>query len=414
MPRLTLPDFAPHAGQKRILAGRRLRNVACMGRRFGKTHLMVEVIVNMPGGALGGIDGRGKKGLPCAWYAPNDSYFTKVFQGIASQYAPVIRRANTSPRPIIEFTNGGSIDFWTLENPMKCGRGNFYARAVVDEAAHARYLQDAWEQTIEYTLADLNGDAWFISTPLGLNYFHTLFQRGRADSATYDPKWASFTAPSMENPYLPDGWMEEKRATSPQLVFAQEVLAQFITFGAGLVKPEMLVTGECPAHLPVTLGVDLAISEREGADFTAIAALARDAESGRVYVKEVERFRAPFSEVLTRIKAAAARHRPRLIAIEQTQYQAAVVQELTRTTTLPVRGVRPDRDKVTRFAPLLTRFEQLQVRLDPAGCAGWLRDELLSFPAGEHDDAVDAMAYAWAGLQLGAVAHPMAISVTGP
>jgi len=396
MPRITLPDFTPHPGQRRILAGRRARNVACMGRRYGKTFLLTEVLLNLPGGALGGADGSGRKGLPTAWYAPNDSYFTKVFQGIASQYAPVIQRANTAPRPIIEFKNGGSIDFWTLENPMKCGRGNFYARVVVDEAAHARYLQDAWEQTIEYTLADLNGDAWFISTPLGLNYFHTLYQKGNPASSSYDPEWACFSAPSFENPYLPAGWMEEKRANVPALVYAQEVLAQFVTFGAGLVKPEMLIDGPCPPGLPVTLGVDLAISERDGADFTAIAALARDPATGLVYIKEVERFRGAFSEVLNRIRAAAARHNPRLIGIEQVQYQAAVVQELTRTTTLPIRGIRPDRDKVTRFAPLLTRFEQHQVRLDPSGCPAWLRDELLSFPSGEHDDGVDALSISWA------------------
>lgn len=47
--------------------------------------------------------------------------------------------------------------------------------------------------------------------------------------------WISHTAPSMDNPHLPPGWMEEQRETMPELVFAQEVLAQFVTFGAGLV-----------------------------------------------------------------------------------------------------------------------------------------------------------------------------------
>jgi hypothetical protein len=73
--------------------------VACMGRHWGKTACMTEVLVNYPGGALAGVDGKGRKGLPTAWYAPNESYFQKVFQGIASAYAPVIRRACTAPRP---------------------------------------------------------------------------------------------------------------------------------------------------------------------------------------------------------------------------------------------------------------------------------------------------------------------------
>lgn len=365
-----------------------------MGRRYGKTMLMQDVILNQKGGAISGARNDGRHGLPCAWYAPNDSYFSRVFQDIARQYAGVIRKATSQPRPVIEFRNGGRLDFWTLENPMKCGRGNHYARVVVDEAAHARHLQEAWEKTILWTLADLDGDAWFISTPNGINYFHDLYLKGQGE----DADWISHQAPSIDNPYLPAGWMQEQRETMPELVFAQEVLAQFVTFGAGLVKPEHLVDGIAPAGLPVVLGVDLAISEREGADWTAIIAMARDTATGLVYVIEAERFRAGFSDVLNRIRAAAARHHPVSIAVEQTQYQAAVVQELLRTTSLPVRGIRPDRDKLTRFLPLLTRYERRQVRHDPAGVPAWFRDELLSFPEGANDDGVDAAAYSFLAL----------------
>lgn len=397
MPRLTLPDFNPHPGQARLLAGAKKRNAVCMGRRWGKTLTLQEVILNRPGGALAGRDGWGRQGLPCAWYAPNDSYFALVYKYISRTYAPVIRRATSQPRPVIEFRNGGRIDFWTLENPMKCGRSNHYARVVIDEAAHARHLKDAWEQSIIWTLADLDGDAWFISTPKGINYFHHLYRLGATD-----PAWMSQTAPSTENPYLPPGWMEEQRSKMPELVFAQEVLAQFVTFGAGLIKPEYLVDGTAPPGLPITLGVDLAISEREDADWTAIVALSRDPVTGILYVREAERHRCGFNEVLGRIKAAAARWNPGVIAVEQTQYQAAVVQELARTTKLPVHGVRPDRDKRTRFVPVLTRYEQRLMRHDPSGVPDWFREELLAFPQGAHDDGVDALAYAWIGLGLAA------------
>lgn len=393
VPSLTLPPFDPHPGQARLLAQAKARNVACAGRRFGKTLAMIELILNRQGGALAGRDGYGRRGLPTAWYAPNDAYFSRVYQDIAHQYAPVIRKATSQPRPVIEFRNGGRVDFWTMENPMKCGRGNHYARVVIDEAAHARHLKTAWEQTIVWTLADLDGDAWFISTPNGLNYFHDLYRK-----ALSDPAWVSQTAPSTDNPYLPEGWMEEQRAQMPELVFSQEVLAQFVTFGAGLVKPQHLIDGPAPHGLPVVLGVDLALSERQDADFTAIVAMARDPATGVVYIREVERHRCSFNEVLNRIKAAADRHRPSIIAIEQTQYQAAAVQELTRTTNLPVRGIRPDRDKLTRFLPLLTRYEQQQVRHNPSGVPAWFRDELLSFPESQHDDGVDAAAYAFMAL----------------
>jgi predicted phage terminase large subunit-like protein len=211
--------------------------------------------------------------------------------------------------------------------------------------------------------------------------------------------------PSTTNPYIPAEEIEAKRGELPELVYRQEYLAEFVTFGAGLVKPEHIIDGAPPAGLPVVLGVDLAISEKQGADWTAIAALSRDPTSGLVYVREVERHRAGFNEVLNRIKAAADRWKPALIAVEQTQFQAAVVQELTRTTALPVRGVRPDRDKLTRFLPLLTRYEQGQVRHDPAGVPPWFRDELLAFPEGRNDDGVDAAAYAFAALANSGGSH---------
>ena len=34
---------------------------------------------------------------------------------------------------------------------------------VVDEAAHARHMRIAWEKAILATLADYQGEAWFIS-----------------------------------------------------------------------------------------------------------------------------------------------------------------------------------------------------------------------------------------------------------
>lgn len=388
MTRILIPPIALHGGQQRILESPARYKVIAAGRRFGKTLLAVEWLALMDGGAIDGAS--------VAFFSPTYKLLADVWADFERTLRPVTRKANKTEQRI-ELITGGKIDFWTLEDP-DAGRGRKYHRLVIDEAAHARYLKEAWERAISPTLTDYRGDAWFISTPNGLNYFYEIFQRGCDPSY---PDWESFHMPSAANPHLRPEEIETKRRELPELVFRQEYLAEFVTFGGGLVKPEMLVMGECPPGLRPVLGVDLAISERDGADYTAIVAMARDPDSGVIYIKEVERFRAGFHEVLTRIKAAAARHNPSIVAIEQTQFQAAVVQELARTTTLPVRGVRPDRDKVTRFAPLLTRFEQRLVRLDPSGCQAAFRDELLAFPDSTHDDMVDAASYAFAALGMG-------------
>lgn len=381
---IAIPPMDFHAGQQAILDSEARFRVVSAGRRFGKTLLSVEWMALMEGGAV--------DGLPVAFFSPSYKLLLDVWGDMEQTLRPIIAKANKTEMRI-ELVTGGLIDFWTLED-INAGRGRKYARVVVDEAAHARYLKDAWEQAISPTLTDYAGSALFISTPKGINYFHELYQRGVNGA----PDWASWHMPTTINPHISAAEVDRYRAELPELVFRQEYLAEFVTLGAGLVKPDHLKDGIAPTGLPVVLGVDLAISEREGADWTAIVAMSRDPATGLVYVIEAERHRAGFADVLDRIKAAAARHKPTLIAIEQTQYQAAVVQELTRTTSLPVRGVRPDRDKLTRFLPLLTRYEQGQVRHNPSGVPAWFRDELLSFPEGQHDDGVDAAAYCWASI----------------
>jgi predicted phage terminase large subunit-like protein len=380
--KICIPPIALHAGQRRILESRARFRVASCGRRFGKTLLAVEWLALMPGGAI--------DGTPTAFFAPTYKILLDVWADMDRTLKPVTRKANKTEMRI-ELITGGKIDFWSLED-ANAGRSRKYNRIILDEAAHARYLQEAWERAISPTLTDYRGEAWFISTPNGLNYFHTLFQR-----SNNDPDWESFQMPTSVNPHIDPAEIEMARQQLPELVFRQEYLAEFVTFGAGLVRPEYIRRGTPPAIRHVVLGVDLAIGTKTTNDWTVIAAMGRD-DTGRPWVLEVERFRAGFAEIVQRILAAGARWNPALVAVEEVQYQAAVVQELARTSALPVRGVRPDRDKITRFLPLLTRYERGEVYHDPARVPAWLEEELVSFPQGEHDDGVDALSYAWAGL----------------
>ncbi|MDY0274787.1 MAG: phage terminase large subunit [Desulfomicrobium sp.] len=379
---IVVSPIALHPGQESILEGKTRFKTIAAGRRFGKTLLACNWLGLMPGSAM--------SGKPVGFFAPTYKLLLDVWTDMERVLRPVTRKANKTEMRI-ELITGGRIDFWTLED-QDAGRGRKYARIVIDEAAHARYLKDAWERAIAPTLTDYQGEGWFISTPKGLNYFYDLYQRG-LDPGHHD--WQSWHMPTTANPHISVEEVERYKEELPDLVFRQEYLAEFVTFGAGLVKPDMILTEQVPPGLPVVLGVDLAISEKQGSDYTAIVAMTRHPGSGVVYVMEVERHRCEFHEVLERIKDAAARHNPGLIAIEKVQYQAAVIQELTRTTSLPVRGIRPDKDKLTRFMPLLTRYEQHQVRHDPARVPAWFREELLSFPEGLHDDGVDAASLAF-------------------
>jgi len=124
----------------------------------------------------------------------------------------------------IELYGGGVIDFWSLEDPNSI-RGRKYKRAVVDEAAVARNLQEAWTRVIRPTLTDLKGDAWFLSTPKGKNnYFYDLFNNKEKFN-----DWSSWQLPTSSNPYIDPKEIEEARQQLDPLTFAQEYLASFIT-----------------------------------------------------------------------------------------------------------------------------------------------------------------------------------------
>ena len=374
--RLALPR--PHEAQKVILREAKRYNVLACGRRFGKTTL---------GGNLLS-DPVLKDALPCAWFAPTYRLLEEAYNDHKRIYQPVIRRAVQKPAPRIELITGAAIDYWTLDDPSTVARGRKYKRVIIDEAAMARHLEQAWTEAIRPTLTDYKGDAFFLSTPKGSNYFKTLY-----GMAGQDDDWMAWQMPTTANPWIDATEVDKAGESLPSIAFRQEYLAEFVDAAGARIKREWLRYGDCPEGLPTYIGVDLAISTKSEADYTGVAVVSRG-EDGTIYVRDINRTRADFASVLRFIEAMADKWKPSMIGIEQVQYQAAVVQELLRRTKLPIRGIRPDRDKVTRFAPLEARYEQSQV-MHCQGLPAYFEDELLSFPVGRHDDVVDALAYAW-------------------
>lgn len=275
-------------------------------------------------------------------------------------------------------------------------RGEGIDDLIMDEADFQP--RETWEQVLRPALADRRGGALLISTPnVEGGWFHELFERGQGT----DPSWRSWSFPSATNPHLAPAEIEAARASLPSIVFRREFGAEFVSSAGARVQRAWLHRGEPPDGLEVAMGVDLAISTKQGADYTAAVVLGRVPEgqptAGRIYVLDAQRTRVSFAQALAFVRSVAETWSPQSIVVEQVQYQAAAVQELLRTTDLPVRGVRPDKDKLTRFQPLEARYEHGLVWHAP-GLAPEFERELLSFPVGDHDDLVDAAAYAYQAL----------------
>ena len=188
-------------------------NILNIGRRAGKTYLGVHLALEVA------LDGH-----PVGWFSPKYKYVLEAWRDLLRPVSGVTTKVNATERRI-ELKGGGSIEVWTLED-QDAGRSRKYKRAIIDEAAMAANLKTSWEESIRPTLTDLIGDAWFLSTPKGLNYFHDLFKRGQ-DSESY-PTWKSWQLPSSVNPFLPPAEIEAARKELPVMVFSQEYLAEFI------------------------------------------------------------------------------------------------------------------------------------------------------------------------------------------
>jgi predicted phage terminase large subunit-like protein len=155
--------------------------------------------------------------------------------------------------------------------------------------------------------------------------------------------------------------------------------------------------------LNIAIGVDPAIGQGDRHDYFAacVVGVAGDAVK-QVYVLEVLRIRQRFAEQLDSLLALASRWRPRLVAVENTAYQAALTQAAWEAG-LPVKGMVEQRPKAVRIEAAAVPAAQGRVYLPVA--AHWVagfREEALDYPAGRHDDQLDAFARAMeAALSLG-------------
>lgn len=265
MTTLTIHLKKPHQGQKRILREAKRFNVVACGRRWGKTALGLHRL------SRPALDGH-----PVAWFAPTYKYLKEAWRDFTKALKPVILRSNETEYRI-ELVTGGTIEFWTLED-VDSGRGRKYKRIAVDEAAKTKNLEKWWTDAGRATLADLQGDADFYSTPRGRNFFWRCFTLGEDAN---NPDWASFRSPSMENPHVPAPEWEELKSGLPERAYRQEILAEFIDEAGGVFRcvSESVVRGRRNNEPPIPgatycTGIDLARVE----DFTVITVFNRQGE----------------------------------------------------------------------------------------------------------------------------------------
>lgn len=299
-------------------------------------------------------------------------------------------------------TELGSILFRTMEDPDKLV-GYEVAHSLLDEldTLPMAKAEMVWQKALarnRLRVPDGSVNSMAVgTTPEGFRFVYEQWGRdtAKAEAAGY----RLFRGRTMDNKHLPADYVANLRDLYPANLLEAYLNGEFVNLNDGLVqrhwfKPSTIAPNGIKSLL---MGVDLAISLRDGADSSAL--VVGGLVDGVFHVVHAASLRGTFHEVQTWIKREAAAWKPAVISIEAVQYQLAAVQELMRTTTLPVIPARPDKDKAARLAPLAARYEQGMVHHAPANSQNAIKaleDELTAFPNGAHDDLVDALVYAWA------------------
>lgn len=147
------------------------------------------------------------------------------------------------------------------------------------------------------------------------------------------------------------------------------------------------------------ISVDLAISEKERADYSVFCVGGMD-ESGILHIRNIVRARMDGAEIVETLLALQRTYEPVAFGIEDMQVTKAIGPYLNRemierNTFLNIVLMKPHKsDKLTRAQAIRARMRAGGVKFDRGG--DWystLEDEVLSFPRSRHDDQVDALAY---------------------
>lgn len=349
MPILTLTLPTPHKAQRVLLRNAARYNAAACGRRWGKSTLCVELAARPT-----------LEGLPVGWFAPNYKLLTESWRVVTNTLAPVISRRSKQERRV-ELITGGVVEFWTLEDP-DAGRSRKYRRIIVDEAGLVRDLETQWQEAIRPTLTDYAGDAWFLGTPKGRNFFWACYERGQQP----DSGWNSWCFPTVSNPHIDAAEVAAAKDELPAVVFAQEYEAAFTEDATTLFRATDIAGA--------AIGATGDQEPQPGKRYLGMADLGRrqdatvinvfDTEATpiqRVYHERLERV--PFPIIQQAIERTATRY-PGRFFVESNGIGDPVIENLT----VPVRRfVTTARSKVQALQALQVLLEQgrLKARWTP-------------------------------------------------
>jgi predicted phage terminase large subunit-like protein len=192
---------------------------------------------------------------------------------------------------------------------------------------------------------------------------------------------------------------EEKRKSGNEFAWQREYLLRIIPDEDQVIDREWIqyyddIPARKSCYSGIFTGVDLAISERDTADYTAIvsALFYKDAAVPSIYIlPNIINKRMNFPDTITQIKEisdANKRMHSSYLLVEEVGYQKAVIDQLLHDS-FNVTGVKVVGDKRSRLTSIATMIQTGRIKFPRHGAEELVR-QIVGFGAERHDDLVDA------------------------
>lgn len=397
-----------HEAQRLIVEQRDRYNVLVCGRRFGKTALAQDLLID-------GVDESDPasllRGGTVGYFVPEGKLGDACWDELTESLEPLITKKDAQSGRLSTL-GGGELEFWTMKS-RTAGRGRKYHRVIVDEAGFESDLKTMWEYAIRPTLTDYRGDAWIMSSANGPGFFKQCFQRGQKTHKDYMPGWMSWQLPTAANPFIDPEEIEEARLTLSDRAFRQEYLAQFVDKVDGWFRSDWRRWYKTPVpaeQMVRVIVVDPASGKHkaEGEDFSVWWVLGLHTD-GNYYVLDFVRERYNLSERVATTIGLHRLYQPHILGYESYGMQADIQaiedqqeREHYRFSIIELGGKLDKPSRIERLVPVMRAgriwFPGVEMRGPMVQSAHraineWWEDEVLPYPAGPkaHDDGLDGL-----------------------
>ena len=191
--------------------------VLVTGRRFGKTTLAIRELCYYAR----------EPGKLCWYVAPSYRQAKQICWVKIKQLLKDLRwiKKVNEAELTIELKNGSRICLRGADNKDSLRGVGINGILILDESADIE--ETAWTEVLRATLSDSKGDAMFLGTPKGMNWFHDLYQRGQDQS---ENEWSSYLFTTLDGGFVDAGEIEQAKRDLDTKTFRQEYQATWETY----------------------------------------------------------------------------------------------------------------------------------------------------------------------------------------